>query len=134
MAGKRKRRNRKKRVDGFVVSKNFAGILVFVSVAALSYLWLCSRCDELGREIKTLEGEQVQLENKFLNEEYKWMSMKSPSKLENTLLHYGISMTWPRRDQVVWLADARIQVDMDLDSIRENDPRMAEVSRRSLYD
>ncbi len=134
MAGKRKRRNRKKRVDGFVVSKNYAGVVVFVFVAALSYLWLCSRCDELGGEIKTLEREQIQLENKFLNEEYKWTSMKSPGKLEATLLHYGISMTWPRRDQVVWLADARIQVDMNLDSIRENNPRMANASRRSRYD
>lgn len=134
MASKRKRRNRKKRVDGFVVSKNFAGILVFVSVAALSYLWLYSRCDELGSGIKKLEGEKVQLENKFLNEEYKWMSMKSPKHLEETLLSSGITMTWPRRDQVVWLADARIQVDMDFDGIRENDPRMAEVRRVARYD
>ncbi len=134
MASNRKRRNRKKRVDGFVVSKNFAGVLVFLSVAALSYLWLCSRCDEFGRDIKKLEGEQVQLENKFLNEEYKWMGMKSPKNLEETLLQYGIKMTWPRRDQVIWLADAHDQIEMNLSSDRESDPRMAQVGRGSRYD
>ncbi len=134
MAGKRKRRNRKKRVDGFVVPKNFAGVLIAVSVAALSYLWLCSCCDDLGSDIKELEKSLVQLENKFLNEEYKWMSMKSPKNLEDTLQQYSIKMTWPRRDQVVWLADAHIQVDMDFDSVRERDPRMAQVRGITRYD
>ena len=134
MASKRKRRNRKKRVDGFVVPKNFAGILIAVSVAALSYLWLCTCCDDLGSDIKELEKSLVQLENKFLNEEYKWMSMKSPQNLEDTLQQYSIKMTWPRRDQVVWLADARIQVDMDFDSVREHEPRMAQARGILRYD
>jgi hypothetical protein len=134
MARKRKRRNRKKRVDGFIFPAPFAGVLVFISVAALSYLWLCSRCDELGREIKVLEKEQVQLENKFLNEEYKWMSMKSPKNIEETLMRYGIAMTWPRRDQVVWLADTYVPVDINTDEISENDGRLAAVRRVSRYD
>lgn len=134
MTTKRKRRNRKKRVDGFVVSKNFAGILVFLSAAALSYLWLCSRCDELGSDIKKLEGEKVQLENKYLNEEYKWMSLKSPENLEETLLQYGIKMTWPRRDQVIWLADTQNQIDVDYGTKSKTDQRVAQVTRGSRYD
>jgi len=133
MARKRKRRNRKMRVDGFIFPAPFAGVLVFISVAALSYLWLCSRCDALGREIKVLEKEQVQLENKFLNEEYKWMSMKSPKNIEETLLRYGIAMTWPRRDQVVWLADTYVPVDINSGGISD-DTRLAEVRRVSRYD
>jgi hypothetical protein len=134
MARKRKRRNRKKRVDGFNFPIPFAGFIVIGVMLFLSYLWLCSRCDELGCEIKSLEKEQVKLENKFLNEEYKWMSMKSPKNIEETLMRYGISMTWPRRDQVVWLADAHGAIDMNSGDVRETNPGLAEVRRGSRYE
>ncbi|MBT3194135.1 MAG: hypothetical protein HN341_16445 [Verrucomicrobia bacterium] len=129
MVKRRKRRNRKKRVDGFIFPGSFAGVLVFASVAALSYLWLCSRCEELGRGIKTLEKQKVELTKKFLNEEYKWMRLKSPKSIEDSLARCGISMTWPRRDQVMWLADASVHEDMNVQSPRENAPRFAGVRR-----
>lgn len=129
MARKRKRRNRKKRVDGFIFPAPFAGILVFVSVAALSYLWLCSRCEALGREIKTLEQQQEKLANKFLNEEYKWMRLKSPQSIEAALTQYGISMTWPRRDQVVWLDDTHLGDELLTQPLRETEQRYARVRR-----
>jgi len=107
MARKRKR-NRKKRVEGFVFPTRIGAVIVVLAMAALGYLWLYTQCDELGREIKKLETEQTKLQRKYLNEEYKWMRMKSPENIEATLARHGISMTWPRRDQVVWLADARL--------------------------
>ncbi len=134
MAKRRKRRNRKKRVDGFIFPGSFAGVLVFASVAALSYLWLCSRCEELGREIKTLETQQVELTKKFLNEEYKWMRLKSPKSIEDSLARCGITMTWPRRDQVMWLADARIRDDNSVQSPRDTAPRLAGVRRMPRHE
>jgi len=134
MAARRKRRNRKKRVDGFIFPTPFAGILVFASVAALSYLWLCSRCEELGREIKKLEKQQVELTKKFLNEEYKWTRLKSPQSLEDSLARYGISMTWPRRDQVRWLADAQFRDDPSVPGLQEKTPRYAGVRRISRHE
>jgi len=129
MAARKRRRNRKKRVDGFIFPKPFAGILVFVSVAALSYLWLCSRCEELGREIKGLEKQQVALTKKFLNEEYKWVRLKSPQSIETSLARCGLKMTWPRRDQVIWLADARVREEQIPEGLREVTPRLAGVRR-----
>ena len=134
MAKRRKRRNRKKRVDGFIFPGSFAGVLVFASVAALSYLWLCSRCEELGREIKTLETQQVELTKKFLNEEYKWMRLKSPKSIEDSLARCGIAMTWPRRDQVMWLADARIRDDNSVQSPHDTAPRLAGVRRMPRHE
>jgi hypothetical protein len=130
MAQRRKRRNRKKRVDGFIFPGSFAGVLVFASVAALSYLWLCSRCEGLGREIKVLETQKTELQKKFLNEEYKWMRLKSPKSIEDSLARCGISMTWPRQDQVMWLADARMRDDINIQPTRDERPRFAGV--RSL--
>jgi hypothetical protein len=134
MARRRKRRNRKKRVDGFIFPTSFAGALVFASVVALSYLWLCSRCEEVGREIKTLESQQVQLAKKLLNEEYKWTRMKSPGSIENTLRRTGVKMTWPRRDQVVWLADARLRDDPRVQELQEMTPRFAGVRRVARHE
>ena len=129
MAARKRRRNRKKRVDGFIFHKPIAGIHVFVSVAALSYLRLCSRCEELGREIKGLEKQQVALTKKFLNEEYKWVRLKSPQSIETSLARCGLKMTWPRRDQVIWLADARVREEQIPEGLREVTPRLAGVRR-----
>ena len=102
---------------------------MFVSVAALSYLWLCARCEELGREINGLEKQQVSLTKKFLNEEYKWVRLKSPQSIEASLARCGLSMTWPRRDQVVWLADSHVQEDQLPQELREEAPRLAGMRR-----
>jgi hypothetical protein len=134
MAKRRKRRNRKKRVDGFIFPTPFAGILVFLSVAALSYLWLCSCSEELGREIKKLEKQKTELTKKFLNEEYKWTRMKSPKNIEATLARYGIAMTWPRRDQVMWLADTQIVENPSLQNYGEAAPLFAGVRRTRRHE
>jgi len=134
MAQRKKRRNRKRRVDGFIFPGPFAGILVFVSISALTYLWQCSRCEALGREIKTLEKQQVELTKKYLNEEYKWMRLKSPKSIEESLARCGISMTWPRLDQVTWLADARIRDDQGVQSPSDGAMRLAAVRRMPRHE
>lgn len=100
----RRKKNRKK-VDGFSFPVPFASLAVIVSVFALAYLWLGSRCEMLGREIKKEEAKKEILVKRYLNEEYKWSRMKSPRNLERVLKEHNVEMRWPRRDQIVRLYD-----------------------------
>ena len=129
MVRKRSKRNRKKRVNGSVFPTHLAGVIIFGAMLAIGYIFLCTRCDGLGKEIKVLEKEYAQLNKKFMNEEYKWVSMKAPGNIEEALVRYGIEMTWPRRDQVVWLADIPVAVDVKSSAVRTSGTRVAEVSR-----
>jgi hypothetical protein len=97
------RKNRKKRMHGFVLPAPFAGTVVTGALLALSYIWLGCRCDSLGRDIKALEIEKAQLKKELLNEESRWAKMKSPSNIEMMLAKNNIVMTWPRQDQIVRL-------------------------------
>jgi len=97
------RRNRKKRMDGFMFPVPFAGFVVAASTLALGYVWLGCRCDSLGSDIRELEKESIALNKAYLNEEYRWTRIKSPRNIERALAAHGIQMTWPRRDQVVRL-------------------------------
>ena len=98
------RKNRKKRVHGFVLPAPFAGVVVLGSLLALLYVWLGSRCDSLGRDIKALEAEKTDLKKELLNEESRWTQMKSPVSMEAALAKHHLVMTWPRRDQIVHLS------------------------------
>ncbi len=102
---RRKKRNRKVVKAGFIVPRSFTAVVVFFAATALVYLWLSSRCEALGVEIKKLESERVELNKNLLNEEYKWSRLKSPENIEKTLSRYGITMGWPGRNQVVWLPE-----------------------------
>jgi len=97
------RRNRKKRLHGFVVPAPYAGVVVLGMLLALFYVWLGCRCDSLGKDIKTLELEKTELKKQLLNEESRWTKMKSPGNLEMVLAKRKIGMAWPRQDQVIRL-------------------------------
>jgi hypothetical protein len=129
MGRKRKKRNRKKRVNGIIFPTNVAVLIIFTAALALGYLWMSTRCSKLGMEIKALEQEGARLDKKLMNEEYKWVSMKSPKNLEDVLSRYGISMTWPRRDQVVWLEDSPIADGIEQKFSRAEFTQVAEVRR-----
>ncbi len=103
----RKKRNRKKRVDGYLIPVPFVSVLVAMGIAALAYLWMISRCEAIGAEIKTLEAEQAELIKRYNNEDLKWTRMKAPRELERILTRNGVRMNYPSPDQVVLLADAR---------------------------
>jgi len=105
MAG---RNRKKKQMDAFIFPVPFAGVVMLFSMLALGYVWLGCRCEALGKELKALEKESSGLRKKFLNEKYKWARMKSPRNIEGMLAHHNISMTWPRRGQVVRLQDVDV--------------------------
>jgi hypothetical protein len=102
----RRKRNRKKRVDGYLFPVPFASLLVVAGMAALAYLWMLSRCEAMGKEIKRLERTEAELSERYLNEELKWTRMRSPQNLERILARNGVEMDWPSGQQVVLMADA----------------------------
>ena len=96
------RRNRKKKkVDAYIFPRSFAGLILLASVLALLYVWLGCRCEGLGKDLRTLEVRNEQLENQQRTEVLRWSRMKSPRNIEHRLAMSGIRMTYPRRDQVV---------------------------------
>jgi len=118
------RRNSKKRMHGFVFPAPFAGVVVIGVLLALAYVWLGSRCDSLGSEIKTLELEKAQLKKDILNEESRWTKMKSPANLEMALAKHKIVMAWPRQDQIV-----RLQAGSYGSRVKETDHSLTYVMR-----
>lgn len=106
----RRKRNRKKRVDGYLFPVPFATMLVVAGIAALAYLWMLSRCEAIGAEIKVLESAEAELIERYLNEELKWTRMRSPQNLERILARNSVKMDWPSGQQVVLMADAGLWV------------------------
>ena len=100
-----RRRNRRKRINGFITTMPYVGVVVLIASIALMYLWLNSRCETLGREIKQLEKAKEEFNKKYLTEEYRWAQMKSPKNIEKQLAKFKINMFWPSQKQVIRIAD-----------------------------
>lgn len=99
-------RNRKKRRTNKQHGYGFPGMIAaafLVVVLGLTYVWIGSRCEQLGREIRVLEARQHELSNAFRQEESRWARMRSPQGLESALRRWNLDMQWPARGQVVWL-------------------------------
>jgi hypothetical protein len=95
-------RSRKPGVRGVFPGTLF-GVLLLLAIFALSYLYLCGRCDALGKKINALEKTRDNLRREIVNEEFKWSNMTSPKSMEELLLKHGLTMTWPSEDSVVRL-------------------------------
>jgi hypothetical protein len=78
-----------------------ANVLVLVAVLGLSYIWLCSRCEALGREIKKKEAELNAARRRCNNEQMRWEVMTSPSNLRRAIKQAGLDMQMPTDAQVV---------------------------------
>lgn len=103
MAAKRKSNRKKTKKNQVQVPFPvvLANVLVLVAVLGLSYMWLCSRCDALGREIKSKEGELAAAQKRLVNEQDRWSSITSPLNLQRAIRRHGLDMTMPREKQVV---------------------------------
>lgn len=97
----RRNKNRKKQSAGFIFPAPFAAALTLAAVLALSYLWLCGRCESLGVQIKALEAKKTDLHNRVINEEYKWSNLKSPRNIELFLQQHNLVMTWPDESRII---------------------------------
>lgn len=129
-----RRRNRKKRMEGSMFPVPVASLLVGIGLAAVAYLWMLSRCEAVGAEIKLLEAAESSLTETFLNEELKWTRLRSPQNLERILARNGVRMDWPGRGQVVLLARAGIWDSAEPGDDLSQDARYAGVDRKRWYE
>jgi len=95
-------RSRKPGVRGIFPGTLF-GVLLVLAVLALTYLYLCGRCDALGKKINELEKVRDIQRRDVVTEEYKWSNLTSPKSMEELLTKHGLTMTWPSEDSVVRL-------------------------------
>ncbi len=122
MAARRKKSRRKTKKNQVQVPFPvvLANVLVLVAVLGLSYMWLCSRCDALGREIKNKEAELAKAQKRLVNEQDRWSGLTSPLNLQRAIRERGLNMEMPSQKQVVkvgrWdasstaaMADARLR-------------------------
>ena len=79
------------------------GVLLMLAVFSFSYLYICGRCDALGKKINQLEKTRDELRREIVNEEFKWSNMTSPKNMEALLRKHQLNMTWPSEDSVVRL-------------------------------
>ena len=103
MAARRKksRKKTKKNQVQVLFPVVLANVLVLVAVLGLSYMWLCSRCDALGREIKKKEDELIAARKRLVTEQDLWSSMTSPLNLQRAIRKHNLDMEMPREKQVV---------------------------------
>jgi hypothetical protein len=103
MAAKRKttKKNMKKNQVQVPFPVLLANVLVLVAVLGLSYMWLCSRCDTLGRDIKDKEAELAAAHKRLVSEQERWSSITSPANLERAIRKHQLSMSMPRDSQVI---------------------------------
>ena len=88
MAAKRKKKKMKKNQVQVPFPVLLANVLVLVAVLGLSYMWLCARCDALGKEIKIKEGELTAAQRRLTKEQDHWSTMTS---LSQDTLSAGVS-------------------------------------------
>lgn len=100
MRKKSNRRNRKAEVQ-VPFPNMLAKVLVLVAVFGLSYVWLCARCEQLGREIKQLEVRQIETRRRLISEQERWAARQSPTQFRRTLAQHGLNMDLPGPRQVV---------------------------------
>ena len=102
----RKKRRQHER-SGFVIPVPLGLLLLLIAVVALSYLWLCGKCEALGHQISELEVQKKALHRKVVNEEYEWSNLTSPENMQRSLKRHKLEMDYPAPDRMVKLPRVR---------------------------
>ena len=101
----------------------FGAVIVMFFVMAIVYLLAKSSCEQLSDEIRDKEHVLAKLEDEQDRESARWEEMKTPDRLEAALLRHGLSMKYPRPDQVV-----RVRAD---GTLLPGQPAVARAAQRS---
>ena len=97
------RRNRKNGEEGHrAMLWSFALLGVAAALAGI-YLGLVNACDNLGRQIKTLEANRAELRKQVVNEERNWTMARWIGNMERLLAAHGIAMTFPQERNIIRL-------------------------------
>lgn len=102
---KRKTTKRRKQAKKQQVQVPFpmvlANVLVLVAVLGLSYMWLCSRCHALGKQIKVKERELRDANKRLSQEQDRWTKITSYNNLERAIKKHRLGMAMPDGSRVV---------------------------------
>ena len=95
MPAKRKKKKKMKKNEVQVpFPVVLANVLVLVAVLGLSYMWLCSRCDAMGRDIKSREELLNTAQKRLVMEQGRWSVLTAPQNLKNAIHKHGLNMTF----------------------------------------
>jgi len=109
---KNRRRKKNQKVEARIpFPRLLANILVLVAVFGISYVWLCARCDRLGREINRLETVQKATQRRVTNEQDRWSNLLAPANFERALKRHHLAMTRPKERQIVRVDSGKISTD-----------------------
>ncbi|RKX43122.1 MAG: hypothetical protein DRP64_08680 [Verrucomicrobia bacterium] len=117
MATKRKKKKMKKNQVQVPFPVLLANILVLVAVLGLSYMWLCSRCDALGKEIGDRESKLATARKHLEDERDRWSTITSPLNLERTIKKHRLHMVMSSEEQRI---NVRYQRESDSASLAFN--------------
>ena len=105
---KKNRRRSKKMSVMASRSMHVGGVLVMFFVMVIVNLLASSSCNQLMKSIGEKERLLAKLEKDRERESARWDAMKTSENLDRALLKFGLSMKYPRPEQIV-LMDARGQ-------------------------
>ena len=80
-------------------------VIALLAVAAIGYLSLQTRNDELGRQIKAIERALPAIDKEIANEQRNWTAAKSIPNMQRLLRLHDIEMKWPDESQIVRLVE-----------------------------
>lgn len=98
------RKNRKTTKRMSVLTANmlhFGAIVMMLFVMVILNLLASSSCSQLMKSIGEKDRKLDRLEEARQRESARWEQMKTPERLETALLKHGLSMKYPRPNQVV---------------------------------
>lgn len=89
-------------------SVQIAAVMIMAFAMAILYLLATSNCSQLEKSIQEKNNQLAKLENERKRESARWDAMQTSEKLESALLRHGLSMHYPKSEQVVRMkADGR---------------------------
>lgn len=104
------KRNRKMKKHTIFTAGSMGIVVLIVTgfIMLMAYWSLDSRCSSISREIGKAEKRYEALEAECVQEMAHWDAMKTPEKLSEKLLRFGLEMKYARQDQIVRMnADGR---------------------------
>lgn len=82
-------------------SVQIAAVMIMAFAMVILYLLAKSNCSQLENSIKAKQKQLAKLEDERTRESARWEGMKTGEKLEAALLRHGLSMRYPKSEQLV---------------------------------
>jgi ATP-dependent protease HslVU (ClpYQ) peptidase subunit len=97
------RRNRKNGREGNRLMIWGVSISALAAALAMVYLSLFNTCEQIGRQIKSLEQQRAELQKRVVNEERNWATARSIRNMDQLMEAHGIVMSWPAEQNIIRL-------------------------------